>query len=237
MTYDTPLFPTHDGQHPGKKEVVIAFVELSVLAGTISRGTKHSIGGHSARVTGARMLASLGLEISKIQLIGRWASDVILRYVADTPLDTVTRELRDLIAGSSRGADEDIDSTLHSIEDKLCSLEDKDLASSCIPSSAPSGNILRIADGDTTFVQPSFLESPTFFVNKKTGRCHSLAIMTELPDGKFVRSKCGWITSACNIRLASDIEDIGWRAICEKCSPSERVRVRENQPSDSESTE
>ena len=39
------------------------------------------ITGHSLRVTGARGLATLGVDTYAIQLLGRWGSGVVLRYV------------------------------------------------------------------------------------------------------------------------------------------------------------
>ena len=39
-------------------------------------------GGHSLRVTGAQHLAAHGFPLLLIQLLARWSSEVILRYVA-----------------------------------------------------------------------------------------------------------------------------------------------------------
>ena len=41
---------------------------------------RRAVGGHSARVSGSRYLAALGVEIYKIAILARWASDVVLRY-------------------------------------------------------------------------------------------------------------------------------------------------------------
>ena len=51
-------------------------------------------GGHSLRVTGARTLAALGIDIVLIQLMARWSSDVVLRYVAEAPLATMSAAYR-----------------------------------------------------------------------------------------------------------------------------------------------
>ena len=40
--------------------------------------------GHSFRVTGARFLAAMNLSILMIQLLGRWDSGVILKYITDS---------------------------------------------------------------------------------------------------------------------------------------------------------
>ena len=45
------------------------------------------VSGHSLRVTGAQGLARLGLDTWAIQLIGRWGSATILRYIRLVPLE------------------------------------------------------------------------------------------------------------------------------------------------------
>jgi len=42
--------------------------------------------GHSARVTGARHLAATNVELWRIQLFGRWGSQIFMHYLQDTPL-------------------------------------------------------------------------------------------------------------------------------------------------------
>ena len=60
-------------------------------------------GGHRLRVTGARTLAALGVSLALIQLMARWSSDVVLRYVAEAPLATMTAAYRDGFAAKSLG--------------------------------------------------------------------------------------------------------------------------------------
>ena len=67
------------------------------------------MGGHSLRTGGAVFLASLGLDVHKIQLLGRWFSTVVERYVALAPLKTVTKDVRRLLRSlvDETGADEE----------------------------------------------------------------------------------------------------------------------------------
>ena len=51
---------------------------------------RRAYGGHSAQVTGAQLLSCLAAEISKLSLLGRWKSDVVLRYVGEAPLARLT---------------------------------------------------------------------------------------------------------------------------------------------------
>jgi len=49
----------------------------------------HRFGGHCLRVSGAMMLAASGTPISHIQLLGRWSSAAVERYVQQAPLTSV----------------------------------------------------------------------------------------------------------------------------------------------------
>ena len=56
---------------------------------------RNIIGEHAWRVSGSRLLASLGVPQSMIALLARWGSDVILRYIADAPLRSLTSLYRE----------------------------------------------------------------------------------------------------------------------------------------------
>jgi hypothetical protein len=57
-----------------------------------AHGTR-AFGGHTLRVTGAQLLAALGLEVMKIRIFARHGGDTILRYVAEAPLRTLRSDL------------------------------------------------------------------------------------------------------------------------------------------------
>ena len=38
-------------------------------------------------------MASIGIDLLTVQLLGRWGSDAVLRYVADVPLSALTRRV------------------------------------------------------------------------------------------------------------------------------------------------
>ena len=52
------------------------------------------IGGHTLRVTGAQTLAAKGINILTIKALARHSSDVILRYVASAPIQSLTGEYK-----------------------------------------------------------------------------------------------------------------------------------------------
>ena len=88
----SPLFPTLAGEVVEKDKVVDTIEAVAQLLRIPIRSSDgdRRFGGHSFRVTGARYLASRGMPLHTIQLHARWSSDVIARYVADTPLDRLT---------------------------------------------------------------------------------------------------------------------------------------------------
>ena len=95
LTDTLPLFPVASGNCVEKKAVIRTLEATLLAAGqptTDDTGAK-IYGGHSFRVSGARMLASLGVDIAKIMVLARWASDAVLRYVRDAPLDTLPSEV------------------------------------------------------------------------------------------------------------------------------------------------
>ena len=90
-----PLFPNRLGTVP-KKDKMVRTIEAAATAckeSLVNDAGLRLFGGHSMRVTGARTLAALGVEISKIKILARHSGDAIYRYVADTPLTTLRTDL------------------------------------------------------------------------------------------------------------------------------------------------
>ena len=90
-----PLFPDENGQHPSKQRVISAFHSvLSAVGIDLWRTDEHGspkarFGGHVLRVSGAQFLASAGISLQHIQLLGRWSSLAVQRYVQLAPLAIV----------------------------------------------------------------------------------------------------------------------------------------------------
>jgi len=91
-----PLFPTVTGNVADKRHVVesIEVVALRIGESLVDAYGSRRFGGHSLRVTGARTLAALGIDVLLIQLMARWSSDVVLRYVSEAPLAAITDAYR-----------------------------------------------------------------------------------------------------------------------------------------------
>ena len=91
----TPLFPTISGRHPNKVQVVDSFEAIGAALDQPlhdTAGTRR-FGGHTPRVTGARVLAAAGMEVNKVRIIARHSGDTILRYVSDAPLESLRADL------------------------------------------------------------------------------------------------------------------------------------------------
>jgi len=79
----SPIFPTGGGEPATKIGWADTFQAIAAVLGI---PLHHPNGariftGHSARVTGARHLASTNVELWRIQLFGRWGSSVFLHYI------------------------------------------------------------------------------------------------------------------------------------------------------------
>ena len=83
-----PLFPDSQGNVAQKSALVTALEDLmgSLAEPILDPAGRRRYGGHSCRVSGSRFWASLGMELQKLHIFARWGSDVILRYVSDSPL-------------------------------------------------------------------------------------------------------------------------------------------------------
>ena len=98
-----PLFPSSSGGFVEKRHVVASLEHVATALGEplLDAHGVRRFGGHSLRVTGARTLAALGVSLALIQLMARWSSDVVLRYVAQAPLATMTAAYRDGFAAKA----------------------------------------------------------------------------------------------------------------------------------------
>ena len=87
-----PLFPDAAGGTWAKGDAVLLFRRVLLAAGVALTTVDHEghvvqlFAGHAARVAGAAWLASRGVPTPIIQLLGRWSSTAVERYVQAAPL-------------------------------------------------------------------------------------------------------------------------------------------------------
>ena len=100
---DLPLFPCIDGQTVSKGAVVRTFECPAGRCGKpmLDDLGRRAFGGHSARVTGARYYAGLGIELGKLAVFARCRSDIVLHYVQDSALSKFTTECLGLMRKDS----------------------------------------------------------------------------------------------------------------------------------------
>ena len=118
---DLPFFPTRAGAVAIKTDKV-GTLELNVRATGAPVATECGgclLGWHSFRVTGAQRLAALGVDISKIMVMARWAGDQVLRYIREAPLENLPLEVQALEERRSANA------TLNAIRLELESVRSK----------------------------------------------------------------------------------------------------------------
>ena len=87
-----PVFVDINGAPPSKAGWADTFQAIARALGIpvcLANGAR-AFTGHSARATGAQYLAARGVELWRIQIFGRWDSDVILRYVREAPLSQLS---------------------------------------------------------------------------------------------------------------------------------------------------
>lgn len=93
-TTDRDDFLFKDGTGPMKRRVFVKIVEGVWGKASLSQWT-----GHSFRIGGASLRASLGFSASRIQRLGRWKSDCYLRYIKEDSKEGVkdTKEFLETI--------------------------------------------------------------------------------------------------------------------------------------------
>ena len=85
-----PVFPDSDGKDVVKEAMVKAIEKVVAQTIELCRGSpgRRLFGGHSCEVAGSRCWVAQGLEIKRLQVFARWGSQVMLRYIADAPLES-----------------------------------------------------------------------------------------------------------------------------------------------------
>ena len=99
---DIALFPDAAGHPLAKAVVVEAWRMLAADAGLVIEREGRAITGHTARVTGAQFLASIGMCLFLIQLLARWESAIVMQYVKEAPLIALTQTTRLMMQAQPR---------------------------------------------------------------------------------------------------------------------------------------
>ena len=102
-----PLFPGEGGGTRSKDDSLKFLRGVLAAAGldTVYRDSagveRQTFGGHACRVAGATFLASRGIPMTVIQLLGRWSSRAIERYTQSAPLALAPSAPEAALAGTA----------------------------------------------------------------------------------------------------------------------------------------
>ena len=95
------FFPSETG-HQTSKSTVVASIEAVAVGQCLPLAAENGqrrFGGHACRVAGSQYLASVGVELSLGQVLGRWESVAILRHVMAATLAAITLAFREEVLG------------------------------------------------------------------------------------------------------------------------------------------
>jgi hypothetical protein len=176
-------------------------------------------GGHTPRVTGAQLLAALGIEVMKIRIMARHSGEQILRYVAEAPLRTLRSDLgllpngghdaQPFGPGTRSGIPAAMRARLRKLEDAMTSLREE--------MAAQAADVIGLATGyartdDRVFVQ-----------NTITAAVH------QAKPNDNGSTLCGWPFATARrkgpgkpYRIVNDLIDIPGHMICDTCLKTER---------------
>ena len=205
---DLPLFPNLEGTAVHKDKVVETIESMASRCGLPlmdSMGRK-AFGGHSMRVAGARYLASLGIELVKIALMGRWGSDAVLRYVGEAPLLTLTGNCKQLLEGRS------IESLLRELRAEVARGSSK--------IDAMENNVSR-AVSEVELLKAKPVDG--FVFNPTSGVWHEPVILDLAIAPSAWKTRCGWSFGYQPhiIKRSTDIRPESKR--CERCLPPQAL--------------
>mgnify|MGYP002281116694 CR=1 FL=1 len=211
---DLPFFPDANGSVVTKDAMESFVDELARLGGqplTLPSGAKR-FGKHSFRSTGAVLLSRLGLEVYKIQLLARWGSDVVLHYVRESPLETITKQVRGAIA----------DKTVTDLVAKLAGEVDT-LKKGLAAMDDSTAHLLRLEaelsqlkskqDEDEAKGE-GIVEKGSYIINPITGKCHKALVYTGLP--RFWKTRCSWQYGLTHYEPRDRPLD-GYKLLCDTC--------------------
>ena len=226
-----PLFPAASGQVVQKGPMADTIREAGRLLGVAVSAPDGSerITGHSLRVTGAQGLVLRGWHLWAVQLHGRWGSDVIRRYVRDSPLVAAASS-----SGPALGGGLELDAVVAAVVRKLATAER--VGPRSVEAAAPRCDATASAESGLPSLAhtAALLESersagaepearPELFVlNTRSGTYHRRVDLTNC------RAACGWAYGTWPHALVSDA-DAGpscWPQICSRCWPALREEAK-----------
>jgi len=228
-TDSIPLFPTQQGRTAAKEDVVATIESAAIRLGlpVKDHNGRNLYGGHSLRVTGAQKMAAMGLPLLTIQLIARWSSAIIMRYVGEAPLASVTEEYRKANAGADlRAYMAASDQLFSQLRERLREIDER--------TSRLLDEEREIRRPPPTDCRPMKARRGPAYVMSANGRVHAprSRYFSDWPVFEW-KARCGWLFGLGSHSPLDQIE-VGAK-VCRICLP--RPENTPDASSDSEASE
>ena len=209
MRLDLPVFPTSSGGVAAKEKVTQS---LEVVASSLGLPLRdvHGVrrfGGHTMRVSGARHLAVLGFDLLTIQLMARWASVVVLRYVSESPLVAVTDRYKFLHDGLT------VRQALKDVETAIANLRERVTDKACTKQHLEEEAALQL-------LSSTEVRRVEYICNTATGRVHVAAVHDRCVPPCDWQARCGWKFGLAEFEVVHDLPAASID-ICKRCLPRE----------------
>ena len=250
--WSLPLFPTSSGAVCTKSAMASTIVKAAELlkAPLSSPDGSERITGHTLRATGAQGLARMGIDLWAIQLMGRWGSEVVRRYVREVALESAASWAASA-ASSSRSAlpkptpsDSralgtcalDLEQVIADLSDLAAVKMEKridDLVAR-LPAAGPVCGLAGPLREEVLLPPPppppcssasaaALPAGDAYLINEQSGVVHRVpASLTGSLDGWS--TACGWrFAKQSNAKLLVAAFGHSHKSVCEKCLPAVRA--------------
>jgi len=214
LPVELPFFPTMSGLGVAKADVVKC-VEAAATALKLPirlADGKNAYGAHTFRLSGARMMARRRIDIRIIMLLARWESEIVMRYVRDTPLEGLTQVFLGVEPPASssdgpvvHGGNNDV------VLEQLNELADKHEAEVAKLKAALDRLVGKYSEIESTAV-------PRFVVSKGgLGFVHRAAPGFQFEPPALWRTWCAWSYSNCSYVRMATVDHLPMERKCTRC--------------------
>ena len=243
-SYHLPLFPTDQGVAASKYMMIQAFRRMIAATGTPTTRSDpqardmQRFSGHVLRVSGAQLLASSGIAVQLIQLLGRWTSQAVMRYVQEAHMVQLPN-LPLAVVGSREQLKHNSELRLSMAADLAAVAHSSDRGASDEPQleeteagvEAPPAKTFDLShlQAQIDAIQLAIQKPQQAYVARHRGKVLHIGMLEELhTPPQAWKTRCGWSYGLTNFIRLSEIH-VGTRR-CQKC-----FGLSEDQDSEDES--
>ena len=223
----SPLFPSADGSVATKQGWADTFQWLAIQLGL---NPNHQNGarrftGHSARATGAVHLATTQVELWRVQLFGRWGSEIFLHYIKEAPVC----QLDQLALETS------VHLSLETAKAELQQLLRQKERTPSLSVACPTEDMIQDCEASAHDLEPP-KPTDTAIRNRNGGKIHRTLIHDEAIHPKDWRTRCSWKFGGPHTLFDIVPMPSSGNLCCMKCFPEFRASRKSESSSDSDSS-